>query len=768
MNAVPNETLAGEAKVRLVGVSKTYGRVQALKTTDLEVRQGEFLTLLGPSGSGKTTILNVIAGMIAPSEGQIVIDGRDVTRVPANKRELGMVFQHYALMPHMTIFENVAFPLRVRRRPRAEIRQRVEEALRMVQLPDVGRRKPKELSGGQQQRIAIARCLVYNPSIILMDEPLGALDKKLREELQLELKRLHAELGITALYVTHDQEEALTMSDRIVVMNAGRIEQAGTPEELYFRPRSLFAATFLGDSNIIPATVERGGTGEVELQSAYGTLRAHAPEGTVAGAAVNVLVRPENVAVVAAGEAADPAANLADGTLVNTIAYGGVTKSFVDMGGGRTMIVQELTRAGKLAAASGTPVRLAFRPADALVPAGGRDMSLPLAGLKIVEFSHTAMGPAAGLILADLGAEVVKVEAAPDGEHTRRLKGFAAGFFGYFNRNKRSLAIDLKSDTGRELVHRLVADADVLIENFGPGTMDRLGCGYDVLSAKNPRLIYCALKGFLPGPYEHRAALDEVVQFMGGLAYMTGPPGRPLRAGTSVIDITGGMFGVIAILAALRQRDVSGRGQLVTSALFETTVFLMGQHMAASAVQDEKVPPMPARRSSWAIYKVFETKDGTPLFLGVVSDRQWQRFCEVFGRPDLGADPNLRTNGDRVAAGEWLLDEIAKVVGALTMAEAMQKCEAAAVAFAPVAEVEDLFDDPHIVGSGGLVDVVMPGGVPTRLPKLPVRIGAHDFTLTRQPPALGEHTDAVLGELGLGTAAIDELHRDGVVVGPRI
>ena len=238
------------------GVAKRYGPVVALNAVDLTVRKGEFLTLLGPSGSGKTTLLNVIAGTVAPTTGRLWIGGRDVTDLPSSERRLGMVFQNYALFPHMTIFENVAFPLRVRKLPWTEIKRRVAEALVLVRLPDVGARKPRELSGGQQQRIAIARCLVYNPDLILMDEPLGALDKKLRDQMQLEIKRLHSNLGVTVLYVTHDQEEALVMSDRICLMNAGRIEQLGDPHELYFQPKSVFAADFLGDSNILDAVRE--------------------------------------------------------------------------------------------------------------------------------------------------------------------------------------------------------------------------------------------------------------------------------------------------------------------------------------------------------------------------------------------------------------------------------------------------------------------------------------------------------------------------------
>ena len=261
-----------------------------------------------------------------------------------------------------------------------------------------------------------------------------------------------------------------------------------------------------------------------------------------------------------------------------------------------------------------------------------KDQDLPLEGLRVLELSHTVMGPTAGLLLADLGADVVKVEPAPDGDATRRLPGFAIGFFGYLNRNKRSLVLDLKTEDGRALVHRLAADADVVVENYGPGTMERLGCGYEQLAALNPRLVYLALKGFLSGPYEKRPALDEVVQFMAGLAYMTGPPGQPLRAGASVIDILGGVFGVVAALAALQERAKAGRGQLVRSALFESTAFLVGQHMAGQAMTGEEPPPMPARRGAWAVYQTFATADGEQLFLGITSNNHFGAFCEARGQ----------------------------------------------------------------------------------------------------------------------------------------
>jgi crotonobetainyl-CoA:carnitine CoA-transferase CaiB-like acyl-CoA transferase len=388
----------------------------------------------------------------------------------------------------------------------------------------------------------------------------------------------------------------------------------------------------------------------------------------------------------------------------------------------------------------------------------------PLSGIRVLEFTQNIMGPSAGLILADLGAAVTKIEPAPAGDSTRRLSGFAAGFFGYFNRNKRSLAIDLKTPRGRDLVLRLAADADVLIENYAPGTMDRLGCGYEALRARNPRLVYCALKGFLSGPYEHRPALDEVVQFMGGLAYMTGPLGQPLRAGTSVVDIMGGAFAVIAILAALRERDRTSEGRLVKSALFESTVFMMGQHMAGEAITGEEVPPMPVRRGGWGIYQTFKTADDDQVFVGVTSDNHWSRFCRAFERPDLLADARLATNEQRVAARPWMLPIIAEMLGRYTKAEIMRRCEAASIPYAPVAKTADLFDDPHLAASGGLVEVTLPGGIRTKLPRLPIEIGDARPELYREAPRIGEHTREILAEAGLSEAEVDALEKAGVIV----
>ena len=334
--------VGAQPMVQLAGVTKQYGAVEALRPTNLTVAKGEFVTLLGPSGSGKTTILNLIAGMIQPSAGRVVLDGRDVTTVPANQRGLGMVFQHYALMPHMTVFENIAFPLQVRRIPKDEIKRRVTDVLDPVQLSHVAARRPRELSGGQQQRIALARCIVYSPSLILMDEPLGALDKKLREHMQLEIKRLHAQSGITMLYVTHDQDEALTMSDRIVLINRGKIEQQGPPQDLYHEPSTVFCAEFIGSSNLIPGTIETGGGGTA-IRTAHGSFPVPAGHGHASGAPAILLVRPENMTLASPERDGGRIA----GTIENFIVMGGVIRHFVRSVDASPIIIQELNSPGE-------------------------------------------------------------------------------------------------------------------------------------------------------------------------------------------------------------------------------------------------------------------------------------------------------------------------------------------------------------------------------------------------------------------------------------
>jgi len=313
----------------------------------------------------------------------------------------------------------------------------------------------------------------------------------------------------------------------------------------------------------------------------------------------------------------------------------------------------------------------------------------PLAGLRVIEFTHMVMGPACGLALADLGADVIKVEPAADGDkpagdNTRRLQNAGAGFFAMLNRNKRSLSVDLKSAHGISLVRRLLAGADVLVENFRPGALDALGLSYDALRAENPRLIYCSCKGFLPGPYAHRTALDEVVQMMGGLAYMTGLPGRPMRAGSSVNDLMGGTFAALGVLAAVEERHRTGLGKHVQAGLFENNVLLVAQHMAQAAITGTAPPPMGVRRPAWPVYDIFDTADGGQVFVGVVTDTQWRLMCREFDLPELAAGPALATQAQRVAGRDRTLPLIAAKFGAMTAAALMTRCEALGLPFAPV------------------------------------------------------------------------------------
>lgn len=389
--------------------------------------------------------------------------------------------------------------------------------------------------------------------------------------------------------------------------------------------------------------------------------------------------------------------------------------------------------------------------------------ALPLSGVVVVEMTHTVMGPSCGVVLADLGADVIRLELAPDGDRTRRLVGFASGFFAYFNRNKRCLCVDLKSPEGLEIARTLIRRADVLIENFGPGTVEKLKLGYEDAKALNPKLIYCALKGFLPGPYEHRPALDEIVQYMTGLAYMTGPPGQPLRAGTSVIDIMGGVMGAVAILAALRQRDADGQGRKVTSSLYESAAFLVGQHMAGEAATGNPSPPMPVRVSAWGIYETFAAADA-PIFIGVTSDAHWRAFCGVFGREDLLADARFASNNSRVAHRAVLRDIVAALVATRPIADLTEAFDRVGIPFSPVRKPGDLFDDPQMNVPGRMLEVRMPKGNVAKLPPLPVAFEDGTPPLRHQPPEIGEHDDEILAWLGYAPDAIARLREAGTVV----
>lgn len=384
----------------------------------------------------------------------------------------------------------------------------------------------------------------------------------------------------------------------------------------------------------------------------------------------------------------------------------------------------------------------------------------PLAGLRVIEFTHMVMGPAVGHIMASLGAEVIRIEPI-GGDATRRLLGSGSGYFPMYNRGKQSICLDLKSPEGVAVARDLVVGADIMVENFRPGALDRMGLSYEAMSEANPRLIYCSEKGFLPGPYENRTALDEVAQMMGGLAYMTGPPGRPLRAGSSVIDVTGAMFGVIGILAALEERHRTGRGQKVVASLFETTAYLVGQHMAQFAVTGKPAAPMPARISAWAIYDVFETQD-LPVFIGVVSDTLWEKFCALLGFDDLWADETIRANNQRVLARDRILPIIREKVATFTRADIIARLEGTGIPFAPVSKPEELFEDPQLV-AGGLETVFLDDGRETQLPTVPLEMAGKRTGGENHLPMPGRDARQVLGALGYHHDKIEELIGSGAV-----
>lgn len=386
----------------------------------------------------------------------------------------------------------------------------------------------------------------------------------------------------------------------------------------------------------------------------------------------------------------------------------------------------------------------------------------PLKGLRVVEFSHMVMGPTSGMIFGDLGADVIKVEPMGEGDNTRRLAGSGAGFFPAFNRNKRSLQVNLKSPDGIAFVKRLIAGADIVTENFRAGALEALGLGYAALNRDNPGLIYCSLKGFLAGPYEARAALDEVVQMMGGLAYMTGPSGRPLRAGSSVNDIMGGMFAVIGVLAAVQERHRTGRGQHIKAGLFENNMLLVAQHMMQFAVSGQPARPMPERLAAWAVYDVFDSADAQ-IFVGVVSDTQWEVFCDAFGLADLKADPRLATNRERVLARDTFMPRLKEMFKGLPRAAIIEKCEAIRLPYAPILRPQDLFDDPHLNHPGAMVDITLADGRKARVPNLPLAFSGARPGIRHDLPQAGEHTGEIAAELGLSAAEIARLVAEGIL-----
>ena len=381
----------------------------------------------------------------------------------------------------------------------------------------------------------------------------------------------------------------------------------------------------------------------------------------------------------------------------------------------------------------------------------------PLKGIKVVEFSHMVLGPSCGLILADLGADVVKVEPAPKGDKTRYLPGSGSGFFGAFNRNKRSVAVNLKSPEGHKFAINLIRQSDVLIENFGKGVMDRLELGYKSTQEINTKLIYCSLKGFLSGPYENRAALDEVVQMMGGLAYMTGPKGRPLRAGASVNDLVGALFGVVAIQAALLERQHTGKGTFVRSGLFESNMFLVSNHMVQYFQTGMAAEPMPDRKASWAIYDIFETADEEQIFVGVVSDKQWGEFCKAFDLEDLLNNKALSTNTQRVAQRNEFMPRLHKMLKIHNLSQIVEILESFGLPFAPIMRPDQLFDDPHVNHPGATVEITLSNGVRAKVPTLPIEYNGARPSLYQDLPKIGEHNEAVAQELGYSDEELEVL-----------
>ncbi len=395
---------------------------------------------------------------------------------------------------------------------------------------------------------------------------------------------------------------------------------------------------------------------------------------------------------------------------------------------------------------------------------------LPLEGTRVLELGHIVAGPTAGLILADLGADVIKIEDPLRGGDQSRSNPTGLATFYFLNRNKRSFAVNLKAPEGKELFLKFASAADVVLDNYAPGVLERLGVDYDTVSRINQRIIYCSINGFLKGPYARRPALDEVAQMMGGIAFMTGFPDQPLRIGASVTDISAATYGVIGILCALLQRGQTGRGQRLTSGLFETVVFWVGQHMSNFAMTGEPSVPMPVRkmgtRFRWGVFDLFRAADGKQVFVGITSNRHWETFCAEFEQAELFSHPEMRNNETRTRARDWLLPRVQEIVGRYESKDLMRKLEKADVPYARVNTPADLYDDPYLMGHKNRLLPVEAGHKSVRLPALPFESEDFEFAVTRQPPGLGEHTKEILQELGISEAEMDRLVKGKVVMVP--
>jgi crotonobetainyl-CoA:carnitine CoA-transferase CaiB-like acyl-CoA transferase len=371
---------------------------------------------------------------------------------------------------------------------------------------------------------------------------------------------------------------------------------------------------------------------------------------------------------------------------------------------------------------------------------------LPLAGVRVVEMTHMVMGPTCGMILAQLGAEVIKVEPSA-GDKTRSLGGMGTPFFPLFNRGKRSVVLDFAKAEDRETMHRLLASADVFLENFRDGQLEKQGLAADELRRKHPHLIVAGHKGFLSGPYEHRPALDEVVQMMSGLAAMTGTSEKPQRVGSSANDIMGGMFGVIAILAALYQRRGGAQGADIRIGLFENCLFLVAQHMVEYEMTGVKPRSMPEREHAWPIYDIFETAGGERIFIGVVTEGHWQSFCQAFDLQEFLDNPALRTTTDRILARSKVIPRVAEVIKGWNANELSATLDRLNICFSPINRPEDLFDDPHVLRPGGLVNNTNANGETFRVPALPIEWNGASIGEGLKVPVLGADTEAVRAEL---------------------
>lgn len=388
-----------------------------------------------------------------------------------------------------------------------------------------------------------------------------------------------------------------------------------------------------------------------------------------------------------------------------------------------------------------------------------------LSDIKVLELGHIVAAPTAGLIFSEMGAEVIKIERPNGGDQCRARPD--QSLFITYNANKRSMILDLKNPKGKEIFFRLLKTADIVVDNYAPGVLERLGLGYETMSSTNLKIIHCSIKGFLPGPYGDRPLLDEPAQMMGGLAYMTGPPGQPLRAGTSIIDMGGAMFGIIAILAALHERHQTGRGQKIQVGLFETAVFFVAQHIAKAGVTGACPPPMPERGmgkdAGWAVYKIFITKDQKQVFIAITSDAHWERFCKEFQVHDLWEDVSLRTNVGRVKQHALVNERVKKIVGELPRNMLIKRLEKSQVPYSIVNTPMDLFQDSHLRGRGHFFRVTGPKGGSTELPALPMVFDSWPGPVRTNPPKLGEHTLEIMADLGYSPEQIEALIQEGII-----